>query len=290
MNADKLKTIENIPELVSDISSLPVVASRILHIIADDTSSLEELKKVISLDQSFSSRVLRIANSAFYRRGRSIDDVTAAIMRIGFTTLKALVFATSLRDLCQMSNSTDRLLWEHNTAVSIGSTVIADETNLIAPGETLSYGLLHDIGKVLINITMRNKYADVVRIVKEQNSSFFEAEDKIFGFNHCDVGEYVANRWNLPDHLTFIIANHHGKDLLKTIEDSALKKIMFIVKASDHLCSTLSIGMSVAYGNSLNDEEWKFLKLSGSKKLDKVSKRIEEEYPQYKDFVMGVGT
>jgi HD-like signal output (HDOD) protein len=288
MNADKIKIIENIPELISDIPSLPIVASRILHIIADDNSSMEELKKVLSLDQSFTSRLLRIANSPYYRRGTSLDDVTAAIMRIGFTAIKALVFAASLRDLCQTSNNTDRLLWEHNTAVSIGAAVIADETGLIAGGETLIYGLLHDIGKVLINLRMREKYADVIRIVQEENIPFSEAEEKVLGFDHCDVGEYVTTCWNLPDHLSFVIAHHHRKDILETVQDSGLKKIMLIVKAADFLCSELNIGMNTH--GSMNDEEWKFLKLSSPKKRDKVSERIEEEYPYYKDFVMGAGT
>jgi len=289
MNADKIKIIENIPELISDIPSLPVVASRILHIIADDNSSMEELKKVISLDQSFSSRLLRIANSPYYRRGASLDDVTAAIMRIGFTAIKALVFAASLRDLCQTSNSTDRLLWEHNTAVSIGATVIADETGLISGGETLIHGLLHDIGKVLINLRMREKYADVIRIVKEESIPFTEAEGRVLGFDHCDVGEYVTNRWNLPINLSFVIAHHHRKDILEIVKDAGLKKILLIVKAADFLCSELDIGMS-SHGNNLTDEEWKYLKLSSPKKRERVIKRIEEEYPYYKDFVMGGGT
>ncbi|MEN6317997.1 MAG: HDOD domain-containing protein [Syntrophaceae bacterium] len=289
MNTDKIKIIENIPELVSDIPSLPVVASRILHIIADDNSSMEELKKVISLDQSFSSRLLRIANSPYYRRGESLNDVTAAIMRIGFTAIKALVFAASLRDLCQTSRDTDKLLWEHNTAVSIGATVIADQTGLVTSGETLIYGLLHDIGKVLINLRMREKYAEVIHAVQEENIPFHEAEEKILGFDHCDVGEYVTTRWNLPAHLSFVIANHHRKDILETVHDAELRRALMIVRAADFLCSELNIGMST-HGNSLNGEEWKFLKLSSPKKRNKVSERIEEEYPYYKDFVMGVAT
>jgi hypothetical protein len=63
---------------------------------------------------------------------------------------------------------------------------------------------------------------------------------------------------------------------------------MLIVKAADFLCSELNIGMNTH--GSMNDEEWKFLKLSSPKKRDKVSERIEEEYPYYKDFVMGAGT
>ena len=66
MTADKMQKLKDISEIVTDIPSLPVVATKILQVIADEASSLKELIKVISLDQSFSSRLLRIANSAFY--------------------------------------------------------------------------------------------------------------------------------------------------------------------------------------------------------------------------------
>ena len=280
-----IKKIGNIPNIVSDIPSLPVIASRILHIIADDTSSLEELKKVISLDQSFSSRLLRIANSPYYRRGRRINDITDATMLIGFNTIKALVFAASLKDLCRISDATDRLLWEHSMAVSIGATVIANETALLASGEPLIYGLLHDIGKVIISRSMRDKYAEVITMVEEQKNSFMEAEQKILGFDHCSVGEYVANLWNLPANLSFVIANHHREDLLETVQDAELKKITLIVKAADILCSELQTDL--IDNVSLTEDEWKFIKLASPKKRDSVIMKINEEYPHYKDFVLG---
>lgn len=284
---NSIKKIGDIPNILSDIPSLPVVASRILQIIADDTSSLEELKKVISLDQSFSSRLLRIANSPYYRRGRSINDITGAAMLIGFNTIKALVFAASLKDLCRISDATDRLLWEHGMAVSIGATVIANETALVTSGEPLIYGLLHDIGKVIISRSMRDKYAEVVKTVKEQKSSFIEAERKVLGFDHCAVGEYVANLWNLPANLSFVIANHHREDLLETVQDVELKKIILIVKAADILCSELQTDL--IHNTNLTEDEWKFIKLASPKKRDSVIKKIEEEYPHYKDFVLGQG-
>src|SRR5512145_863911 len=130
---DKLK---NLPNIVPDIPSLPIVASRILHIIADDNSSLEDLKKVISMDQSFSSRLLKVANSPYYRASNTVSDITYAITRICFTTVQALVFAISLKDLRHPLNKTAFQLWEHSLAVSVGSGLIAGDLGLISSGDT----------------------------------------------------------------------------------------------------------------------------------------------------------
>ena len=107
MKKDKLK---NLPDIVPDIPSLSIVASRILHIIADGSSSLKDLKKVISMDQSFSSRLLKVANSPYYRVSNTISDITDAVTHIGFTTVQALVFAVSLKDLRRPLNQIDVLL------------------------------------------------------------------------------------------------------------------------------------------------------------------------------------
>jgi HD-like signal output (HDOD) protein len=282
MKQDKLK---NLPNILSDIPSLPIVASRMLHIIADDNSSLAQLKKVISMDQSFSSRLLKVANSPYYRASNTISDITDAITRIGFTTVQALVFAVSLKDLRRASNNTDILLWEHSLAVSVASGLIARDSGLMSSGEPFIFGLLHDIGKVVINLSLKNEFADVIRTVKELNISFVEAENKVLGFDHCDMGKYVADQWRLPSNLAFVIANHHEADILDSLVDLDLKKKTLIVKAADVLCSSLDIGLT--YGGDMTTQEWQFLKLSSSKKQEALRARILEEYQTYRGFVMG---
>ncbi len=285
MKKEKLK---NLPDIVPDIPSLPIVASRILHIIADENSSLEDLKKVISMDQAFSSRLLKVANSPYYRVSNTISDITDAITHIGFTTVQALVFAISLKDLRRPLNQTDVLLWEHSLAVSVASRLIAMNLGVMSSGETFIYGLLHDIGKVVINLSMKKEFADVVRTVKEHNMPFVEAENKLLGFDHGDMGKYVADQWRLPANLAFVIANHHETDILDCDENSDLKKKTLIVKGADALCSSLDIGLT--HSGDLTVEEWHFLKLSSSKKREALRAIIKEEYLNYRNFITGQGT
>jgi len=281
----KKDKLNNLPNIVPDIPALPIVASRILHIIADDNSSLEELKKVISMDQSFSSRLLKVANSPYYRASNTISDITDAITRIGFTTVQALVFAISLKDLRRPLNKTDFLLWDHSLAVSVASGLIARDMGLLPSDETFIYGLLHDIGKVVINLSLKNEFADVVSTVRELNISFAEAENKVLGFDHCDMGKYVADQWRLPAKLAFVIANHHETDILDCDEPIDLKKKTLVVKAADALCSSLDIGLT--HRTCLTAEEWQFLKLSSAKKQEAMRGRIMDEYQIYRNFVMG---
>lgn len=274
----------NLPNVFSDIPSLPIVASRMLQIIADENSSLEDLKRVISMDQSFASRLLKVANSPYYRASNTIADVTDAITRIGFTTVQALVFAISLKDLRRPLNKVDYELWEHSLAVSVASGIIARDAGL-STGEPFVYGLLHDIGKVVINLTMKKQFEEVIQVSAEQDIPFYQAEQKLLGFDHGDMGKQVAEQWRLPSNLAFVIANHHEPDILECQESNDLKKKALIVKAADALCSSMDIGLTHSY--DLSDQEWHFLKLSTAKKREALRARIVEEYKAYREYVMG---
>ena len=239
------------------------------------------------MDQSFSSRLLKVANSPYYRASNTIADVTDAITRIGFTTVQALVFAISLKDLRRPLNKVDFRLWEHSLAVSVASGLIARDAGM-SSGEPFVYGLLHDIGKVVINLSLKNEFAEVISTVEQQNIPFWEAENKILGFDHGDMGKYVADQWRLPANLSFVIANHHEADILDCKESSDLKKKTLIVKAADAICSSMDIGLS--HSGEMTDQEWHFLKLSTAKKRDALRARIADEYKSYRDFVMGPGS
>ena len=282
MKKDKLI---NFSATVPDIPSLPVVATRILQIIASGNSSLEDLKKVISMDQAFSSRLLKVANSPYYRASHTVSDISYAITRIGFTTVQALVFAMSLRDLRRSSNKTDVALWEHSLAVSVASGLIARDLGLIPSGEAFIYGLLHDIGKVVINLSMRKEFAEVIRVVQQEKVPFVEAENRILGFDHGDMGKYVARQWNLPDDMVFAIANHHEPDIMTEVDSADLKRKTLIIKAADALCASLEIGLS--HGMVITAQEWQFVKLGSTKRRDALLAIIQDEYQNYRSFITG---
>ncbi len=81
-----------------DVPSLPPVASKVLQLVSSDFTSINQLEEIISQDESFSTRLLRIANSPYYGRGRGIDTISTAIILIGFSSMKSLVAAASLKD------------------------------------------------------------------------------------------------------------------------------------------------------------------------------------------------
>ncbi|MBI3592322.1 MAG: HDOD domain-containing protein, partial [Nitrospirae bacterium] len=131
---------------------------------------------------------MRIANSPYYGRGRSIDTVSTAIILIGFNSMKSLVAAASMKDLHRKFGLFEQRHWEHSLGVSIASSLLAGETQLTQPEEALIAGLIHDMGKIVLNNSMPEPYSVIIERVYEEGLPSIEVEDEMLGFNHCNVG------------------------------------------------------------------------------------------------------
>ncbi len=153
--------IERIILKTVDIPSLPPIAMKVMGLIQDDYASLKTLEDIISRDQGFATRLLRIANSPYYGRDRKIEDIPQAILLIGFETLKSLVIATSLKDLHRNFGVFEQRLWEHSLGVALCSSLLAMVTRLATSDEALVCGLIHDVGKTVINNAMPEMYMQI---------------------------------------------------------------------------------------------------------------------------------
>ncbi len=225
-----------------DIPSLPTVAVKALELINSDSSSVDELEKIISRDQSFSARLLRIANSPYYGMNRRIDTISSGVMLIGFNTMKSLVVAASLKDMHRKFGLFEQKLWEHSLGVSVASSILARASKLAPPEEALVAGLIHDVGKTILNNSIPDKYAIITQKVYEEGTQYKDVEMDLLGYTHCDVGGLIARKWKLPKNLEIVIQYHHA-ETLPTFEDSSFESLCQIVNVADSVCLSQSIGM-----------------------------------------------
>jgi putative nucleotidyltransferase with HDIG domain len=262
------KDIEKLILETIDVPSLPTVAMKALELINDDGASIDALEKIISRDQSFSSRLLRIANSPYYGMNRRIDTISAGVMLIGFNTMKSLVVAASLKDMHRKYGLFEQKLWEHSLGVSVASSLIAQATRTAKAEEALVAGLIHDVGKTILNNSMSEKYLTVAQKAHDGDVMFYEVETEMFGYNHCDVGALIARKWKLPKNLEVVIEYHHS-DTLPAFEDSAYEALIDIVNVADALCLSLGVGIKGPEGL---DVDYKSLGLDDSGFADVIEK------------------
>ncbi len=238
-------TLEKIIMQTVDVPSIPPVASKILQLVSSDYSSINELETIIAQDQSFSTRILKIANSPYYGRGKCIDSISTAIIIIGFNSVKSLVMSASLKDLHRKSGLFEQQHWEHSLGVSIAASLLAADTKMLTPEDVFVGGLIHDLGKVVINNSLPDQYNLVLDKVYAEKIPAIVAEDSILGFNHCNVGGLIARKWKLPKNLEAIIEYHHAEEYPR-FEDSGYETMCQIVQVADAMCLHMGLGMQGA--------------------------------------------
>ncbi len=237
-------SLETIVERVNDIPALPQIVLRVMKMTDDPDTTAQDINKVLNQDQSMTARVLRLANSAYYGYARRIASVTDAVVLLGFNTIRSIVLAAAVSEMLNKKYEGYALeegeLWRHSQACAIIARTVARRSKFMQLDAAYTAGLLHDIGKVILNHFMKNAYHEVVDLVESREMPFMEAEEEILGFTHALVGSRVAEKWNLPPQLVEAIAYHHYPD--KAVTNP---KLTAIVHLADAICLSMGIGMGV---------------------------------------------
>ncbi|MBF0557906.1 MAG: HDOD domain-containing protein [Nitrospirae bacterium] len=283
MNTHKDDDFEEIADASKlDIPSLPVIAARVLDMLSEEMLNADDLAEVISFDPAFTSRVLKVANSPYFCRGDKVSSIDEAIMNMGFEAVSDIVVMSALKDLRRGSDAIDEGLWEHSTAVAVASRLIAVQLGAGRLGEHFIHGLLHDIGKMVMNINFKEKYAAVIDEVRSAAKPFEEVEFAAFGFSHCGIGDYVAKKWRMPVEIRSVISMHHLT--ASDIADNEHAFDVLLVKAANYVCSELKIGIGDNYG--FIEKDLAFIGLTKSAQIERLMEKVEEEYPKYKSFML----
>lgn len=235
---------EMIIEAVNDIPALPHVVVRIMQITDDPDTTAQDIQNVLNQDQAMTARVLRLANSAYYGFARRIATITDAVVLLGFNTIRSIVMAAAVSELLNKKIEGYALeegeLWRHSQACAITARFLARRCKFNQLDLSYTAGLLHDIGKVILNRYMKDAYHEVVELVSSKEMPFMQAEEQVLGCNHALIGARLAEKWNLPPQLVEAIQLHHYPDLAQKND-----KLTAIVHMADAICLSMGIGVGV---------------------------------------------
>ncbi len=227
---------------VGDLPAVPALASEVMQLAEDPSTSASDLRQVIDKDPAVAARILKVANSALYGFSRGIETLNHAIALLGFRTVKNLVLAASLRQTFQSFGLTEKLLWEHSTMVGAVSMKLAKLPQIGCDAEeAFTAGLLHDLGKIAFNNSSREQYMKVITRVYNEGVSFVDAERDEFGFDHAELGACVADKWRLAPALTSAIRNHHSPESFDKLPDREMK-LTAVIALSSTSCTKLGVG------------------------------------------------
>ncbi len=203
------RELEQLINSASDLPTIPVVATKVLQLIESETTTAEDLARVVSSDAAVAARVLKISNSSFFGCRRQINTLSHAIMMLGYNTLKSLIMAASVKQVYKNYGLAEKMLWEHSFGAALAARIIAGATQQINDEEAFLGGLFHDIGKTIMNNIDSQRFQMVIQKCYNEGISFQEAEQEFYPYSHAEVGGLVIEKWNFPEMLIKAVMEHH---------------------------------------------------------------------------------
>ena len=191
---------------IKNLPTVPGIVAKIARMVENPETSAAEVGRLISQDQVLSAKVLRMANSAFFGMSRKISSISQALVILGFEVVKGLVLTSSVFDMIQKSMAG---LWEHSIGCAAASGAVATLLGRDDAEEILVAGLLHDLGKVVLALNLPEEMSLVRAKVAKGDVLFYEAENEVLDFDHSELGQWLAEHWNLPESLAEPMRLHH---------------------------------------------------------------------------------
>jgi len=260
---EKLETlIKNMGEL----PTLPSVFVTVNKMLSDPKTSAFDVGNIVSNDQVIASKILKIANSAFYGFAGRVNTVSHAIAVLGFSSTKNIVLTTSVLSTLKLKTPVKGFslgaFWKHSAAVGAIAKLIAKEVVPQRQEEAFVAGLLHDIGKLILAICAPEDFVKCLNMAISKKYLFLDAEQELLGINHTDIAALVNEKWKLPAEFATVLTNHH-----KNIEHSEKSVgLVEVVKLADILARGMQLGHACDHSIPiLEDKVWDLLKMTPQK-------------------------
>lgn len=188
---------------IGRIPTLPSIMARILEALEDKDSSVDDITAILAADPIITARILRLANSPFFGSRFEIDSIHRAVVTVGFEAVKQLALATTVLDsLARKKQSCldPEDFWMHALGSAKAAQLLAFSARRIAvPEACFTGGLLHDLGKFILALSLPREYGEVLRTVAREKSSMCAIEQEKLNTDHTEVGGWLAERWNFPE-------------------------------------------------------------------------------------------
>jgi putative nucleotidyltransferase with HDIG domain len=212
--ADHL-TRETLISRASDLKVIPTlngIMEKVLQILGNNNSSFNELSQVVQYDQAICSKIISIANSAYYSRGVEVFDLQRAMMTIGFEEVRGittcLMFVENILKKLKLKEQDLFALWKHAIQVAFGAKILSERLLIEEPPKVYTISLLHDIGKIVFYLSS-NDYGEIVKAARVDRKDLAALERETFGTDHQELGYIVAIKWKFPDDFAQVIRHHH---------------------------------------------------------------------------------
>ena len=231
---------KNIASLLKSFPSMPGAAVKLLALIDDPDMSVSQIEDILRHDAGLTANIIKLANSAYFGIPSRVGSVRQALLILGLKRLIQMVIASCVSVIMDKPIPGYDLppgeLWRHSIAVSVAAEGLVKELGIGGSDEIFTAALLHDVGKLVLGTFVADDFTEIEAALK-QHLSLEEAEEKVIGNNHADIGAKILTRWFLPSDIINAVRWHHAPEAADKIDT-----MLDIVHVANVLCLMIGIG------------------------------------------------
>jgi putative nucleotidyltransferase with HDIG domain len=233
---------------VSAVKPIPQIALKIIRMMNDGNYNMNAVADEIKKDQIISAGIIRMCNSSFFRFKSKIDTIERALFILGERHLFQMIVSASLEnsfsDVRQGYSLCKGGLFRHSIGTALVSEELARFTGVVKPDIAYTAGLLHDIGKVVLDQYISSAYTFFYRRTQLEMIELGEAEKEMLGITHTEAGQILGESWSLDERLTDTIRHHHHPELASV--DPELTHVVYL---ADLLTGKFQAGQELGFKN-----------------------------------------
>ena len=205
----KKRIVRNLGEL----PPMPQIVFKAHEVMDNPNSSTKQVADLIETDQAIATKVLKMANSAYYGMSGKVSSIQQASVVLGYKALGELITlagtSSLLGDKLYGYDMDSGQLWKHSMLVAFGSKIISRRKIPELENDAFSAGLIHDVGKLALDRPVLNRRSLFGEYMASGDKTFLSAENRILGFDHAEIGYEMCHHWQIPDTLANAIRYHH---------------------------------------------------------------------------------
>lgn len=225
------------------LPSLPQLLVRILDAVQDDRTDLESLSERILQDAGVTARIIAVANSSFYSRGKSCVSLDRAVVHLGTDAIRTLVMTAAMKQLFgQFNQGHPRLLkrvWRNALVTASLSQALALLTGYARPEAAYLSGLLVDVGRLALLTEDESGYSAMLEEAADDRA-LIRAEKDTYGTSHCEVAAGLLEGWGLDPFVVDAVRYHLEPALA--------------VRDAHHLVKLVNLAYAMGRPGPLDDE------------------------------------
>lgn len=273
---------------IKNLPPLPVIAQQLLGALNNEDTSITVISEIINQDPSLTSRIIGLANSAFFGYGRKLYCMEEAIINLGLDLVRSLALTMVVGGVfdikkCKGFDITRYWLSALMTADLAKRTAnIMNSSNNLSNGQFFLYGLLHNLGILILADRFPKLMSEIFNVAKRHpQRRLIYTEQAMLDIDHHQAGSWLAHKWHLPEEVIAVIEHHHYPDHTGEYQ----LEVLLI-----GFCSR-TIRLWILDNESLISDENEILSILciDRKKMEVIAKKCRSRYEEYQGIAQQMG-